>query len=53
MIGDMVEHDESRCERCQNTAEDVPEDEAPEWDECCEEVLCERCWFDSHVRLIY
>lgn len=25
----------------------------PEWDECCDRVLCERCWFDAHVRIMY
>ena len=53
MIRGMVEHDESRCERCQNTAEDMSEEAGPEWDECCELVLCDRCWFASHVSVFY
>ena len=40
---------EPPCDRCGNTCDEVGCEAGPEWDECCEQVLCERCWFASHV----
>lgn len=45
--------DESVCEECCGRAgEYIDPMQDPEFCECCQQVLCERCWFDSHVRLL-
>lgn len=46
--------DESRCEECLGMAGSYLDPmQDPEYCECCEQVLCERCWFVSHVTVLY
>ena len=46
--------DESRCEECQGMAGSYLDPmQEPEYCQCCEQVLCERCWFASHVVALF
>lgn len=49
----MVMMDESECHQCHTAAGDLEPEAGPEFCECCEQVLCERCWFASHVLVMY
>ncbi len=41
--------DESTCDECRGHADDMMPEQAPEYCECCERVLCEPCWLRDHV----
>lgn len=52
MIGPMGDTDPLSCASCGNTEEETGEAAAPEYCECCEETLCERCWERGHVSIL-
>ena len=46
--------DESTCEECCGKAgEYLDAMQDPEYCQCCGQVLCERCWFRSHVIVLW
>ena len=41
------------CENCQRTDGDFLDPLAgPEYDECCDAILCEPCWTADHVAIL-